>query len=113
MPMRRLHPPPLHRKVQSIALATLHRLPPRELLKSARIVGTISFFAPLLRGQQRSLFLISQSSSVSWLSRRCSRTRSHSVVHSYWRVPRSLPRAISHFLFFDSNLPPTAVQSVA
>jgi hypothetical protein len=49
----------LHLKVRSIPLATLHRMPLRELLKSARIAEIISFFEPLLLEQKRWLCRIS------------------------------------------------------
>jgi hypothetical protein len=112
-PMQRSLPPPLHPTAQSTPLATLHRLPPRELLKSARIVGTMSFSDLLLLGQKCSLFLIFRFSSVSWLNRLCSHKRPHLVVHSHWIVLPFLPHAISHFLFFDSNPSLSAALSVA
>ena len=107
MPVRQSPPP--HSTVQNILLATPRRLLLRIPLKNVQTAAIISFSHPRLLAWMP--FLLRELPPLPFVSLL---TR-----HPLWKLHHSfivvthLPHAISHCLFFDSNLPPTVVQSLA
>ena len=111
MPVRQSPPP--HSTVQNILLATPRRLLPRIPLKNVQTAAIISFSHLHLRARtplpRRELFSLPF---VSLPTRRPLWKLRHWLTVVRSRGTPYLSHAISPFLFFDSNLPPTVVKSL-